>query len=230
MSSCNAMNPNGGAYTRRVVEPSDPNLHLLERIISNENVKLAWERVKANKGAPGVDGITIDDFPEQFRPKWKVIRDSILAGTYIPSPVKRVEIPKPTGGVRCLGIPCVLDRLIQQSIYQVLMPIFDPGFSKSSFGFRPGKSAHHAMDQAKGYIKEGYRIAVDTDLAKFFDSAVHDVLMPRIARKVSDKRVLHLIGSFLRSGVEINDRFQKTIRGVPQGGLCKALHKPPYAK
>ncbi|MFZ2959800.1 MAG: group II intron reverse transcriptase/maturase [Candidatus Ozemobacteraceae bacterium] len=218
MSSHNAMNPNGGANMRRVVEPSDPNLHLLERILSTENVRIAWERVKANKGAPGVDNVSIDEFPELFRPKWKEIRESILAGTYLPSPVKRVEIPKNSGGTRPLGIPRILDRLIQQAIYQVLMPIFDPEFSNSSFGFRPGKSAHNAINQAREYIRQGCRIAVDTDLAKFFDTVEHDVLMHRVARKVHDKRVLHLIGLFLRSGVSVNGRFQKTIRGVPQGG------------
>ena len=218
MSSYNAMNPTGGATVRRVVEPSDPNLHLLERILSTDNVRLAWKRVKTNKGAPGVDGVTIEEFPELFRGKWKDICESILAGTYHPSPAKRVEIPKNTGGTRLLGIPCILDRLIQQAIYQVLMPIFDPGFSKFSFGFRPGKSAHDAINQAKEYIRQGFKTAVDTDLAKFFDTVDHDTLMCRVARKVYDKRVLHLIGSFLRSGVKVDGRFQETMRGVPQGG------------
>lgn len=218
MSSCNAVNPNGGAIARRVIDTSDPNLHLLEQILSTENVRTAWERVKANKGAPGVDNVTIDQFPELFRSKWKEIRDSILAGTYLPSPVKRVEIPKNTGGTRQLGIPRILDRLIQQAIYLVLMPIFDPGFSKFSFGSRPGKSAHDAIKQAKEYIRQDYRVAVDTDLAKFFDSVEHDVLMCRVAGKVNDKRVLHLIGLYLRAGVEVKGRFQKTVRGVPQGG------------
>ena len=218
MSSCSAKNPNGGAIIRRVNGASDPNLHLLERILSTENVRTAWERVKANKGAPGVDNISIDQFPAQFRPQWKEIRKSILAGTYQPSPVKRAEIPKATGGTRFLGIPCVLDRLIQQAICQILTPIFDPGFSNFSFGFRPSRSAHDAIKQAKEYIREGYRTAVDTDLAQFFDTVDHDALMCRIARKVLDKRVLSLIGKFLRAGVKVKGRYQKTVKGVPQGG------------
>jgi len=223
MSSYNAKNPTGGAIIRRVDGAPDPNLHLLERILSTENVKTAWEQVKANKGAPGVDNVSIKQFPEQFRPQWKEIRKSILAGTYQPSPVKRAEIPKKTGGTRLLGIPRVLDRLIQQAICQILTPIFDPGFSNFSFGFRPGRSAHDAIKQAKEYIREGYRIAVDTDLAKFFDTVEHDVLMCRIARKVRDKRVLSLIGKFLRAGVKVKGRYQKTVRGAPQGGPLSPL-------
>lgn len=223
MSSYNAKNPNGGATIRRVSETPDPNLHLLERILATENVRTAWKRVKANKGAPGVDNVSIDQFPDRFRPQWNDIRKSILAGSYNPLPVKRVDIPKATGGTRPLGIPCVLDRLIQQAICQILMPIFDPGFSETSYGFRPGRSAHDAVRKAKEYIREGYRTAVDTDLAKFFDTVEHDVLMCRIARKVRDKRVLSLIGKFLRAGVQIKGRFQKTVRGVPQGGPLSPL-------
>ena len=223
MSSYNAVNPNGGATIRRVIGTPDPNLHLLERILSTENVGMAWKRVKANKGAPGVDNVYIGQFPDQFRPQWKEIRKSILAGTYQPSPVRRVDIPKATGGTRSLGIPCVLDRLIQQAICQILTPIFDPGFSNFSFGFRPGRSAHDAIKQAKEYIREGYRTAVDTDLAKFFDTVEHDVLMCRIAIKVRDKRVLSLIGKFLRAGVKVKGRYQKTVRGVPQGGPLSPL-------
>jgi RNA-directed DNA polymerase len=217
------MNPTGGAIIRRVNGAPDPNLHLLERILSTENVRTAWERVKANKGAPGMDNVSIDQFPDQFRPQWNDIRKSILAGSYNPLPVKRVDIPKASGGTRPLGIPCVLDRLIQQAICQILMPIFDPGFSETSYGFRPGRSAHDAVRKAKEYIREGYRTAVDTDLAKFFDTVEHDVLMCRIARKVRDKRVLSLIGKFLRAGVQIKGRFQKTVRGVPQGGPLSPL-------
>ena len=154
----------------RVVESFDPNERLLERILSKENVARAWKRVKANHGAPGIDGITIEQFPDHTRELWASIRQSLLSGTYQPLPVKRVEIPKPTGGTRSLGIPTVLDRLIQQAIAQVLSPIFDPTFSESSFGFRPGRSAHHAVYKAREYIREGYRIAVDMDLSKFFDT------------------------------------------------------------
>ena len=157
------------------------------------------------------------------REHWDAIRASLLAGTYQPLPVKRVEIPKPTGGTRPLGIPTVLDRLIQQAIAQVLLPIYDPSFSKSSFGFRPGRSAHDAVYQVRGYIRKGYRVAVDCDLSKFFDTVVHDVLMSRISRKVRDKRVLKLIGKYLRAGAVINGRRQDTHKGVPQGGPLSPL-------
>lgn len=199
-----------------VIEPPDPNL--LERILSRENMQKAWKRVKANRGAAGVDEMSITDFPAYARTHWESIRASVLAGTYNPLPVKRVEIPKPTGGTRPLGIPCVIDRLIQQATAQVLTPIFDPGFSDHSYGFRPGQSAHDAVRKVRGYIRQDRRIAVDMDLAKFFDSVSHDVLMHRVSRKVHDKRVLRLIGKYLRAGVVVNGRLEKTGRGVPQGG------------
>lgn len=208
---------------RRDAKQPDPNGYLLERILSVENVRRAWERVRANKGAPGIDNVSVDEFPERFRSQWHEIRKSLLAGTYLPSPVKRVEIPKATGGTRPLGIPRVLDRLIQQSISQVLGPMFDPGFSESSYGFRPGRSAHGAIRNAREYIRSGYRIAVDTDLSKFFDTVEHDVLMARIARKVRDKGVLRLIGLYLRAGVQIKGRLHPTKRGVPQGGPLSPL-------
>lgn len=207
----------------RIVEPFDPNARLLERILSKENLETAWKRVKANHGAPGVDGIAIEQFPDHTRPLWAGIRESLLAGTYQPLPVRRVEIPKPTGGTRPLGIPTVLDRLIQQAIAQVLSPIFDPTFSDTSFGFRPGRSAHHAVYKAREYIREGYRIAVDMDLSKFFDTVNHDALMHRVARKVRDKRVLRLIGKYLRAGVMVQGRLQETRLGVPQGGPLSPL-------
>ena len=223
MSSHDTMNPYGGVHTRRVIELFDPKERLLERILSKENLETAWKRVKANHGAPGIDDISIDQFPDHTRPLWVGIRESLLAGTYQPSPVRRVEIPKPTGGMRPLGIPTVLDRLIQQAIAQVLSPIFDPSFSDSSFGFRPGRSAHHAIYKAREYIREGYRIAVDMDLSKFFDTVDHDVLMHRVARKVRDKRVLRLIGRYLRAGVMVQGRLEKTRLGVPQGGPLSPL-------
>jgi RNA-directed DNA polymerase len=223
MSSHNAMNPNGGALMRRVAEQPDPNVNLLERILSRENMLKAWKRVKANKGAPGIDGINIEAFPEYLKANWPYIREEIFAGTYQPSPVLRVEIPKPTGGSRPLGIPTLLDRLIQQAIAQVLNPIFDPDFSESSFGFRPGRSAHDAVYQVREYIRQKKRIAVDMDLSKFFDTVNHDVLMHRISRKVRDKRVLRLIGKYLRAGVMVNGRLQRTPKGVPQGGPLSPL-------
>ncbi len=223
MSSHNTKNPHGGVSVRRVMESFDPDENLLMRIFSKENMVEAWKRVKSNQGAPGVDGISIEQFPEHTRPLWAQIRQSLLAGTYQPQPVKRVEIPKATGGTRPLGIPTVLDRLIQQAIAQVLSPIFDPGFSESSFGFRPGRSAHHAVYQAREYIREGCRIVVDVDLSKFFDTVHHDVLMLRVARKVRDRRVLRLIGKYLRAGVIVNGRLQETLLGVPQGGPLSPL-------
>src|SRR3989304_9048563 len=196
MSSHDTMNPNGGVAMGHVVDSSDPNEHLLELILSRENMQAAWKRVKANKGAAGVDGMSIEAFLDFARDAWENIRKELLAGTYQPSPVRRVEIPKSTGGFRPLGIPTVLDRLVQQAIAPVLSPIFDPTFSDSSFGFRPGRSAHDAVYKVREYIREGYRVAVDMDLSKFFDTVNHDVLMHRVAQIVSDKRVLRLIGKY----------------------------------
>ena len=223
MSSHDTKNPIGGVNMGHVMESPDPNGHLLERILSRENMLKAWKRVKANKGAAGVDGMSIEAFLEFARQNWDKIRESLLAGIYQPSPVRRVEIPKRTGGTRPLGIPTVLDRLIQQAIYQVLMPIFDPEFSDYSYGFRPGRSAHDAVYQVREYIREGYRVAVDMDLSKFFDTVDHDVLMHRVARKVRDKHILRLIGKYLRAGVVINGRIQATRKGVPQGGPLSPL-------
>ena len=223
MSSHNMMNPHGGVPVRRVMELFNPNENLLMRILSKENMAEAWKRVKANQGAPGVDGISIEQFPEHTRPLWNQIRQSLLTGRYQPSPVRRVEIPKANGGTRPLGIPTVLDRLIQQAIAQILSPIFDPAFSESSFGFRPGRSAHHAVYKVREYIREGYRTAVDVDLSKFFDTVHHDVLMRRVAEKISDKRVLRLIGKYLLAGVMVQGRLQETPLGVPQGGPLSPL-------
>ena len=221
--SSSATNPNGGAEGRRVAGKPDPKQDLLERILSRPNMLKAWERVKANKGAPGIDSMQVDDFLAFAREHWETIRASLLAGTYQPLPVKRVEIPKPTGGVRPLGIPTVLDRLIQQAIAQMLYHIFDPHFSESSFGFRAGRSAHDAVYTLRDHIRKGYRVAVDADLSKFFDTVDHDVLMNRVGRRVHDKRVLQLIGKYLRAGVVIDGRKQETRKGVPQGGPLSPL-------
>lgn len=217
------MNPPGGANGRRVADKPDPDQHLLEQILARPNMIKAWERVKANKGAPGVDNMPIADFLAFARDHWETIRSSLFAGTYQPLPVKRVEIPKATGGTRPLGIPSVLDRLIQQAISQVLLPLFDPHFSDASFGFRPGRSAHGAVYKVREYIRKGFRMAVDADLSKFFDTVNHDVLMKRVSEKVADKRVLRLIGKYLRAGVVINDRREETRKGVPQGGPLSPL-------
>jgi len=223
MSSHNIKKPNGGVTMRRVMEEPNPNENLLEQMLSRDNVLKAWKRVKANNGAPGIDYMSIEDFPEFAINQWDSIRESLLAGTYQPFPVKRVEIPKPTGGKRPLGIPTVLDRVIQQAMYQVMMPIFDPEFSECSYGFRPGRSAHDAVRQLREYIRQGYRIAVDMDLSKFFDRVIHDVLMHRVASKIRDKRILRLIGKYLRAGVVIKGRLQKSREGVPQGGPLSPL-------
>lgn len=223
ISSITATNPTGGACDRRVIDQPDPDADLLEQILSRPNMLKAWKRVKANKGAPGIDNMPVADFMAYAREHWDAIRAALLAGTYQPLPVKRVEIPKPTGGTRPLGIPTVLDRLIQQAITQVLQPIFDSHFSGSSFGFRPGRSAHNAVRQVRDFIRKGYRVAVDADLSKFFDTVDHDVLMCRVARKIRDKRVLRLIGRYLRAGVMINGRRQDTRKGVPQGGPLSPL-------
>ena len=198
MNSQDMMNQTRAVPMRRVTEPPDPKDHLLEWILSRENMRKAWKRVKVNKGAAGVDHMTIADFLTFCPKNWTGIRASLHEGIYQPLPVKRVEIPKPSGGTRPLGIPTVTDRLIQQAIAQVLMPIFDPDFFDFSYGFRPGRSAHDAVRRILEYIRQGYRIAVDMDLSKFFDTVNHDVLMHRVARKVRDKCVLRLIGKYLR--------------------------------
>ena len=224
--SRSAIPPSGGAGTRREAVSPDSGYekeHLLEAILDTSNVSEAWKRVKSNRGAPGIDGITIDVFPERFRAGWPQLREALLAGTYVPSAVRRVELAKSDGGVRLLGIPTVLDRLIQQAIAQILGPIFDPGFSDYSYGFRPQRSAHDAVRQVSDSIKLGRRIAVDLDLSKFFDRVNHDVLMLRLSRKVTDKRVMRLIGRYLRAGVEVDGRCQRTTQGVPQGGPLSPL-------
>src|SRR5512136_2919828 len=182
MSLQDTKNPTGGVPMRRVMEPSNPDVHLLERVVSRENMQRAWKRVRANKGAPGIDGTSIEEFPEFARIHWDSIRESLLAGTYQPSPVRRVEIPKDTGGTRPLGIPIVLDRLIQQAISQVLTPIFDPEFSVSSYGYRPERSAPMAARHVREYIRQGFRTAVKIDLSKFFDSVNFDLLMHHVGR------------------------------------------------
>ncbi len=190
---------------------------MLEQILNQANLLRAWKRVRANGGAAGIDGLAIKDFPEWLRGHWAAVKASLLDGTYRPAPVRRHEIPKRSGGKRPLGIPTVLDRVIQQAILQVVQPIFEPEFSKSSFGFRPGRSAHGAVKQVRKILDTGGWV-VDIDLSKFFDRVNHDVLMARVARKVKDKRVLRLIGSYLRAGVEVAGEIQPTTEGVPQGG------------
>lgn len=211
------------AKMRRNLENPALSEDLMERVLSRGNVKRAWQQVKRNHGAPGVDGMTIEEFPTYAHLHWQEIRQALRDGRYQPSPVRRVEIPKPKGGMRMLGIPTVIDRVIQQAIAQALEPIFDPEFSESSFGFRPKRSAHQAVKQVRAYIDEGYSIAVEVDLKKFFDEVNHDVLMNRVARKVRDKSVLRLIGKYLRAGVMVNKEVEPTHKGVPQGGNLSPL-------
>jgi RNA-directed DNA polymerase len=196
---------------------------LMEQILSPENATEAWKAVKRNRGAPGIDGMKVEELRDHVREHWKTIRNKLLAGTYVPSPGRRVEIPKPDGGIRLLGVPTVLDRWIQQMLLQQLQGIFDPTFSEHSHGFRPGRSAHGAVRAAQGYVQAGKDWVVDMDIAKFFDRVNHDLLMTRIGRTIRDKRVLRLIGRYLRSGVMIEGVVQATEEGTPQGGPLSPL-------
>jgi len=196
---------------------------LLEKILSNENLNLAFKRVKSNKGSSGIDGMGVGDLLAYLRENGKQVREDILNGRYKVQPVKRVEIPKADGGVRLLGIPTVLDRMIQQAIYQVIEPIFDETFSLGSYGFRKKKSAKDAVLKSREYIEEGYNWVVDIDLEKFFDRVNHDILMSRVARKIKDKRVLKLIRLYLESGVMINGVVHTSDEGAPQGGNLSPL-------
>lgn len=199
------------------------NNDLVERVLSPANLHTAWKQVRRNKGAPGVDGVSIEDYPQWAKQHWAAARRALEGGYYMPQPVRRVEIPKLTGGVRLLGVPTVNDRVIQQAIAQVLNPLIDPTFSEASHGFRPGRNAHGAVRQIKGFIEEGYRIAVGVDLSKFFDRVNHDLLMNRLRRFIADKGLLKLIGRYLRAGVMIEGERHPTLEGVPQGGPLSPL-------
>lgn len=196
---------------------------LMEEIISRSNMHKAYNRVVSNKGAAGVDNMSTGKLKGYLQTYWPRIKEELLQGTYIPQPVRKVEIPKPGGGVRMLGIPTVLDRLIQQAVYQELGPLFEPGFSASSYGFRPGKSAHQAVIAARNNVADGKRWVVDIDLAKFFDRVNHDILMSRVARKIKDKRVLHLIRSYLQAGLFEGGIISPRSEGTPQGGPLSPL-------
>jgi RNA-directed DNA polymerase len=195
----------------------------MEEVCGRENCKQALKRVKANKGSAGVDGMTVQQLPEYLKQHWPAIREQLLNGTYRPQPVRRVEIPKPDGGVRKLGIPTVLDRFIQQAVMQVLQGRWDRTFSDHSYGFRPGRSAHQAVMQAQQYIAAGYRWVVDLDLEKFFDRVNHDKLMAKIAERISDKRLLKLIRAFLTVGVLEGGLVSPVDEGTPQGGPLSPL-------
>jgi group II intron reverse transcriptase/maturase len=196
---------------------------LWEQVWARENLFTALKRVESNGGAPGNDGMTVKDLRAYLKGNWLEIRAALESGTYKPSPVRRVEIPKPDGGVRLLGIPSVIDRLLQQAVAQALTPIFERKFSPNSYGFRPGRSAHQAIKQAQEYTQEGYEWVVDIDLEKFFDRVNHDMLMARVAREVKDKRVLKLIRAYLESGVMVNGVVMDTEEGTPQGGPLSPL-------
>ena len=195
----------------------------MEEVCERENCKQALKRVKANKGSAGVDGMTVHELPEYLKQHWPAIWEQLLSGTYKPQPVKRVEIQKPDGGVRKLGIPTVLDRFIQQAVMQVLQRRWDRTFSAHSYGFRPGRSAHQAVEKAQQYIAEGYRYVVDLDLEKFFDRVNHDRLMAKLAERVSDKRLLKLIRALLTAGVMENGLVGPVDEGTPQGGPLSPL-------
>ena len=208
--------------SRETQSPTE-DVRMMEIIVTRQNMRRAYNRVMANKGAPGVDGMTVGQLKSFLKRCWPNIKQALLDGTYMPLPVRRKEIPKLNGGVRLLGIPTVVDRLIQQAITQVLQDIWDPTFSDKSFGFRPGRSAHDALRCAKTYVQEGYRYIVDIDLEKFFDQVNHDKLMSRLAIRVYDKRVLGLIRRYLTAGVMIGGLVAPTDRGTPQGGPLSPL-------
>lgn len=203
---------------------SQQNTLVIEDVVEWSNMQRALKAVTRNKGAPGIDGVTTKELEITMWQKWPKVKQEILEGKYIPNPVRRVGIPKPDGnGIRQLGIPTVMDRVIQQAVYQVLLPVFDPTFSKHSYGFRPNRNAQRAVEQAQEYIQDGYEWVVDIDLEKFFDKVNHDILMSRVARRVKDKKILLLIRRFLQSGIMEDGLVKATEEGTPQGGPLSPL-------
>ncbi len=200
-----------------------PTTNLLEQVLAPDNLNKAWKRVRSNKGAPGIDGLTIENFTAHFKDHGKLLIEDIRTGNYQPYPVKRVYIKKEDGSLRGLGIPTVFDRLIQQAIVQVINPIFDPTFSDFSYGFRPKHSQHQAVNQVREYVAEGRRTAVDVDLSKFFDRVNHDLLMTHLGRKISDKSLLKLIAKYLKTGIVEDGVLLDCREGVPQGGPLSPL-------
>jgi len=224
LSDLNTRTPSGGDVTQRIGMKPAFSIDLLEQVLASENLQVAWKRVRANKGAAGIDGMTIDEFPAWVKAgNWIKVTTELETGQYSPSPVRRVEIDKPDGGKRQLGIPTITDRVIQQAIAQVLTPIFDPDFSDNSFGFRPNRNGQQAVKQVQGIIKTGRRFAVDVDLSKFFDRVNHNLLMTHLGYKVKDKRLLKLIKRYLRAGVIDNLLHSESHEGVPQGGPLSPL-------
>ena len=214
--------------------PLEPNTKLCERMLSPYNLEVAVQNVKRNKGSAGVDGMGVEEIDRFMRDDWARIREQILARKYKPKPVKRVEIPKDNGGVRLLGVPCVVDRVIQQAMVQVLTPVFEPTFSDFSYGFRPNRSAEDAVRKAQEYMAEGYSHVVDLDLSKFFDTVNHDLLMTFVDRTLDDKDIRRLIYVYLKSGVMADGSFTATEEGTPQGGplspLLSNIYLTPYDK
>ena len=204
-------------------DPHNTSFNLMEKVVERENMNRALKRVEKNKGAAGIDGMEVKDLRPYLKEHWPRIKEELQKGEYKPKPVKQVTIPKPDKGMRKLGIPTVLDRLIQQALLQILNPIFDPLFCEESFGFRPRRSAHQAVKRAQSYISEGYTCVVDIDFKDFFDRINHDVLMARVARKVRDKRALKLIGAYLRAGIMTRGVLVRTKEGTPQGGPLSPL-------
>ncbi len=196
---------------------------MLTQALTRENMVLAWKRVRANAGSAGVDGLTVEQTAEYLKGHWPQVKEQLLAGSYRPQPVRRVQIPKPGGGVRELGIPTVSDRLIQQALLQVLQPLIDPSFSDHSYGFRPNRRAHDAVCRAQAYVQAGYRTVVDVDLEKFFDRVNHDVLMDRLAKRIADQAVLRLIRGYLQAGIMVHGVVQERFEGTPQGGPLSPL-------
>lgn len=224
MPHLNTRMPTGNDGTQRSDSKPAFSNHLFEHVLRQDNLQAAWKQVRANKGAAGVDGMTLDEFPAWAKSgEWKRVVIELETGQYRPSPVRRVEIDKPDGGIRQLGIPTVIDRVIQQAIAQVLTPVFDPGFSSYSFGLRPGRNGQQAVKQVQGIIKQGRHIAVDVDLSKFFDRVNHDLLMTHLGYKVKDKSLLRLIKLYLRAGVIDNQLYSESREGVPQGGPLSPL-------
>ena len=208
---------------RMIESPAKNNKQLMEEVCERENCWRAFKRVKSNKGSPGIDGMTVEQLPDYLKEHWPAIRGQLLSGTYKPQPVKRVEIPKPDGGMRQLGIPTVLDRMVQQAVMQVLQGRWDAEFSEHSYGFRPGRSGHQAVAKAQQYIAEGHCWVVDLDLEKFFDRVNHDKLMAAVGRRIADKRMLKLIRALLTAGVMENGLVGPVDEGTPQGGPLSPL-------
>ena len=204
-------------------EVKDTGSTLLEAVLTRENLQRAWKRVKANKGAAGVDGLDIEQTADYLKTEWPTIRQQLLQGKYRPQPVRRVTLPKPDGGQRELGIPTVLDRLIQQAVLQVIQPIIDPTFSEHSYGFRPGRRAQSAVLKARAYVQSGKRIVVDVDLEQFFDRVNHDILIDRLSKRVPDKGIIRLVRAYLNAGIMDHGVIQRRYQGTPQGGPLSPL-------